>query len=79
MPSWSIDDRSDFTDRLPTLDLPALVIPGEVDPLSPARVGEFVRDRLPSATLSVVAGGTHAMAFEEPDRIAPLIERFLRG
>ncbi len=79
MPSWFIDDRSDFTDRLATLDLPALVISGELDPLSPVRVGEFVRDRLPSATLSVVAGGTHAMALEEPDRIAPLIERFLRG
>lgn len=77
MPSWFIDDRSDFTDRLATLDVPALVLSGEVDPLSPVRVGEFVRDRLPSATLTVVAGGTHAMAHDEPDRIAPLIERFL--
>ena len=79
MPLRFVDDRSDFTDRLATIDVPALVISGELDPLSPVRVGEFLRDRLPSATLTVIAGGTHAMAFEEPDRIAPLIERFSRG
>jgi pimeloyl-ACP methyl ester carboxylesterase len=78
-PSWFIDDRSDFTDRLATLEIPALVIAGEHDPLSPVRVGEFLRDRLPSATLIVVAGGTHAMAHDEPDRIAALIEPFLRA
>ncbi len=76
-PSWFIDDRSDFTDRLGGVLVPALVLSGDEDPLSPVRVGEFLRDRLPSATLSVVAGGGHGMAHDEPDRIVPLIARHL--
>jgi poly(3-hydroxyoctanoate) depolymerase len=78
-PTWFIDDASDFTEQLPSLRLPALVIAGDADPLSPAAVGEFVRDRIPSAALHVVEGGEHGMAFDEPDRIAPLIGQFLRG
>lgn len=76
-PSWFIDDASDFTERLATVRIPALVLSGDADPLSPVRVGEFLRDRLPSATLSVVAGGTHTMAHDEPDRIAEGIGSFL--
>jgi pimeloyl-ACP methyl ester carboxylesterase len=77
-PTWFIDDRSDFTERLPSIRIPALVLSGDADPLSPVRVGEFLRDRLPSAELHVVAGGGHAMAHDEPDRIAALVDPFLR-
>jgi poly(3-hydroxyoctanoate) depolymerase len=76
-PTWFIDDTSDFTERLPSVRAPVLVLSGDADPLSPVRVGEFLRDRLASATLSVVPGGTHAMAHEEPGRVAELVERFL--
>jgi|HubBroStandDraft_1064217.scaffolds.fasta_scaffold45132_2 pimeloyl-ACP methyl ester carboxylesterase len=76
-PPWFIDDRSDFTDHLPSIRAAALVLSGDADPLSPPRVGEFLRDRLPSADLRVVVGGAHAMAHEEPDRIAALIDPFL--
>jgi pimeloyl-ACP methyl ester carboxylesterase len=78
-PTWFIDDASDFTEQLPSLRVPALVIAGDADPLSPVAVGEFVRDRIPAAALHVVAGGSHTMAYDEPDRIAPVIGRFLRG
>jgi pimeloyl-ACP methyl ester carboxylesterase len=76
-PTWFIEDATDFTERLATLRVPALVLSGDADPLSPVRVGEFLRDRIPSASLSVVAGGTHAMAHDDPDRIADTIDRFL--
>jgi poly(3-hydroxyoctanoate) depolymerase len=76
-PSWFIDDVSDFTESLATVGTPALVLSGDADPLSPVRVGEFLRDRLPSATLTVVAGGTHSMAHDEPDRIAAAMQPFL--
>ncbi len=77
MPRWFIEDRSDFSERLGSIRIPALVLSGERDPLSPVRVGEYLRDRLPSARLHVIEGGGHAMAQEEPDRIAPLIAEFL--
>jgi pimeloyl-ACP methyl ester carboxylesterase len=76
-PTWFIHDTSDFTERLPSIRITTLVLTGDADPLSPLRVGEFLRDRLPSAELRVVSGGTHSMAHDEPDRIAELIGRFL--
>ena len=76
-PTWFYDDASDFTDRLASIEAPTLLLAGDDDPLSPVAVGEFLRDRIPSATLHVVAGGTHSMAYEEPDRIAALIGPFL--
>jgi pimeloyl-ACP methyl ester carboxylesterase len=77
MPEWFIDDRSDFTDRLASVHIPALVLSGDLDPLSPVSVGEFLQARLPSARLHVVEGGAHAMALEEPDRIASVIGSFI--
>ena len=76
-PTWFIDDTTDFTERLPLVRAPALVLSGNADPLSPVRVGAFLQRHLPSAQLCVVPGGTHSMAHDEPDRIAELIERFL--
>jgi pimeloyl-ACP methyl ester carboxylesterase len=76
-PPWFIDDDSDFTDRLASVCVPTLLLFGDSDPLSPVSVGEFLRDRMPLADLRVVAGGTHTMAHDDPDRIAPLIADFL--
>jgi poly(3-hydroxyoctanoate) depolymerase len=72
-PTWFIDDRSDFTEQLPSVRIPTLLLFGDADPLSPVSVGEFLRDRMPSAQLRVIAGGTHVMAHDEPGRIAPWI------
>ncbi len=76
-PTWFIDDRSDFADRLASIRIPTLVLSGEDDPLSPVRVGEYLRDRMPSAELQVVPRGTHWMAQDDADGIAGRIGRFL--
>jgi pimeloyl-ACP methyl ester carboxylesterase len=78
MPTWFIDDRSDFTARIPSLTLPVLVLSADDDPLSPIAVGEFLRGLLPSASLQVLSGG-HSVAFEDPDRVADAIRPFLRA
>jgi poly(3-hydroxyoctanoate) depolymerase len=77
MPRWFVDDRSDLGDRLPTLRAPTLVLIGDADPLAPTGVGEYLRDQIPGAGLEIIAGGTHAMAEELPERIAVLIDRHL--
>ncbi len=76
MPRWFIHDASDFTAKLGAVRTPALVLSGENDPLSPVSVGEFLQRRLPSAKLHVIPGGTHGMAYERPDDVAPLIASF---
>lgn len=77
MPRWFVDDRSDLGDRLPSLRMPTLVLIGDADPLAPLGVGEYLRDQIPGAGLEIVAGGTHSMAEELPERIAALIDRHL--
>ena len=42
-------------------------------------MGTFLQSRLPLAERHVVDGGTHAMAFDMPDRVAPLVDAFLGG
>lgn len=79
VPEWFVEDQSDFTERFGSIDIPALVLSGDSDPISPVRVGEFLRDRLPSAQLEVISGAAHAMAHDEPDRIAPRIADFWRA
>jgi pimeloyl-ACP methyl ester carboxylesterase len=77
LPTWFVDDRSDFTDRLSSLRIPTLALSGGADPLSPVGVGEFLRDRIAGALLDVFEGGTHWVAHESPDQVSLRIARFL--
>jgi pimeloyl-ACP methyl ester carboxylesterase len=74
-PAWFIDDASDFTASLGRIRAPTLVLSADADPLSPVRVGELLRDRIPSAELVVLRGG-HAVAQDDPDAVARAIEAF---
>jgi len=57
--------------------VPTLLVFGDADPISPVAVGRFLLDRLPSARLEIVAGGTHDLEEEYPDLLASLIEAHL--
>jgi pimeloyl-ACP methyl ester carboxylesterase len=50
-----------------------LLVWGDRDPISPVTVGEELATTLPSARLTVIPGGTHDLAYELPDVVAPLI------
>lgn len=76
LPRWFADDSSDFQDSLSSIVSPTLILCGDADPLSPVAIGTFLRDRLPQSTLVVISGGGHSMAYDEPDRLAPIIESF---
>lgn len=78
VPRWFVDDRTDVTDRLAELHAPTLLIFGDADPISPIAVGQFLEQRIPDAQLVVIPGGTHALAVEWPEEIAPLVTRHLR-
>jgi pimeloyl-ACP methyl ester carboxylesterase len=66
------------TDRLYLVKAGPLLVFGDADPISPVRVGEFLRDRIAGARLEVVPGGTHGMTTEVPDTVADLIRAYLR-
>jgi pimeloyl-ACP methyl ester carboxylesterase len=75
--SWVTEQRPDYGDLLHDVHQPALLIWGDADPISPVAVGERLAALLPHSTLEVLAGGTHALAAEQPDAVADLIARHL--
>ena len=76
---WILNAGGDLTDRLPSIDAPALLLWGDVDPISPVAVGERLRSLLPKSELIVVKGGTHAFARDHADEVAPYVEHHLFG
>ena len=75
--AWVTGDQLDYSAQLAFLEIPVCLIWGGADPISPVAVGEALAQLLPSSELHVIAGGTHALAREQPDQVAALIRRHL--
>ncbi len=76
--SWVTQEQADLADQLGRLAIPTLLIWGADDPISPPPVGERLAELLPDAKLHVIAGGTHGVAYEQPEAVAGLIAAHLR-
>ncbi len=63
---------------LAAVDVPALIIAGDRDPLLPREVAQQMARRLRRAELQVVRGGAHCAPVEYPDLLALRLERFYR-
>lgn len=69
--------RHDAADILGTLDVPALLVGGGADRMTPAHRTELMASRMPGAELLIVPGGTHFSPVEFPDVIVPRVLDFL--
>lgn len=69
--------RHEAWDRLPEVDVPALVLHGSDDLMAPLRNGELLASRIPGAALHVVEDGRHGFFEEFADEVAPLLRDFL--
>ena len=67
----------DLRGRLGGIDVPAMVMSGESDPLVPTWLSEELADELPDATLAIIAEAAHVPQLERPDMIDLLIAAFL--
>ncbi len=56
---WIADDSFDFMSRLAQINVPALAICGEEDPLTPLKYHEYFRDKLPDCRLVTIADAGH--------------------
>ncbi|MEV7971215.1 alpha/beta fold hydrolase [Sphaerisporangium sp. NPDC088356] len=59
-------ERPDYGDLLPEIAVPALVVAGRDDEFTPVADAEFMRRRIPGATLAVVDGAAHMPNLERP-------------
>jgi 2-hydroxy-6-oxonona-2,4-dienedioate hydrolase len=70
--------RHRIEDRLPLIDVPALVIAGEIDAISPLAWTERLTGLLADGERRVVEGGAHSMHGSHPERLAHLVRLFIR-
>src|SRR3954452_19447391 len=59
------------------LHAPTLVLHGDDDPVVHVVNGQMLAERIPGATLEVVADAGHMLLFDESDKAATILERFL--
>jgi 3-oxoadipate enol-lactonase len=65
------------TARLPGINVPALVIAGELDAGTPPAMAEELAKQLPRAQLRVIPEASHISAVEQPAAFAALVQEFL--
>jgi pimeloyl-ACP methyl ester carboxylesterase len=66
----------DTYDRLPTIGVPTLVLAGEEDVVTPARLGRVVAERIPGAEFRVMPGEAHQPFQERPEEYNALAHEF---
>jgi pimeloyl-ACP methyl ester carboxylesterase len=69
-------DRFDVMDRLHEMAVPALIICGRDDELTPIKYSEYLRDNLPEARLEIIEGAGHMVMLERPDELNSILARF---
>ena len=77
LPKWFVEDQTDFTERLPQIRAPTLLLGSDADAVSPLSIAKFLAERIPRARLAIVRGGGHAFAQERADEVASLIRSHL--
>lgn len=75
--SWLYSARVGIDEQLSEIATPTLLVVGDADPISPVAVGQHLCAKLQNAKLHIVEGGTHSLAAERADEVAPLIAAHL--
>ena len=69
--------RPDVTDRLPSIDVPTLIIVGEHDAISPPSEMRDIANAMSDATYSEIPNAGHMAPLERPEQVNATIEQFL--
>ena len=64
--------------HLPNIEVPALVVSGRFDVLTPPYQSREIARRIPDAEHLHVRNGSHFVLIERPEQVLPAVERFLR-
>lgn len=65
--------------QLPELRLPALIICGEEDRLTPVKYSQFLKNALPDATLVIIPNAGHYVMREQPRAVNQTIQNWLEA
>jgi pimeloyl-ACP methyl ester carboxylesterase len=73
---YEIGAAVDLRPEVAHIDLPALVIHGDADPLVPVESSQWLAATLPNGALTVVPGAGHVPIMTRPHAVADAIDRF---
>jgi pimeloyl-ACP methyl ester carboxylesterase len=76
---WRAADRFDRMQDLGEIRVPALVVAGADDALTPSKYAEFLAAKIPHAQLHILAGAGHMLVMERAAEVSKLIESFVSG
>ena len=69
--------KSDHTDILNKIDVPTLVVVGELDTLTPPDLAKEIANEIPNAKLEIIPGAGHLSNIEQPDIFNNIVIKFL--
>ncbi len=72
-------DAFDVIPRLGEIETPTHAIVGTEDVMTPPMYSEFLADKMPNASCTIIEGGSHSVFAEYPDQVNAAIEQFLAG
>ncbi len=73
----SLKDHSAL-DHLPHVDVPTLVVGGQIDKFTPVWLAQRTAELIPQAEYLFVPGGSHTAPLERPGMVNHAVDRFLR-
>ena len=68
----------DLRELLPTVDVPTLLLWGELDERSPRAVAEQIHAGIPGSRLVFIPGAGHVSSLEQPERFNAELREFCR-
>jgi pimeloyl-ACP methyl ester carboxylesterase len=74
---WTAANDFDRMDDVGNIAVPALIIAGTADPLTPPKYAEYLHAQIPRSELLVLEGAGHMFTMERADEVAAAIRVFL--
>jgi pimeloyl-ACP methyl ester carboxylesterase len=72
-------DKFDIMDRVDEIKLPALIICGELDVMTPVKYANYLGARIANSRVMIVPQASHFVLAEKPEVVNEAIEDFLTG
>jgi len=72
-------DKFDLMDKVQEIKLPALIICGELDVMTPVKYASYLGAKLTNSQVLIIPQATHLVFAEKPDTVNKAIEDFVKG
>lgn len=67
--AYALAQRQSFVDVLSKVDVPALIIVGSDDTLTPIALAKSMNNKIPNSVLAIIADASHAAVIEAPSEV----------